>query len=445
MLGLHENGAEAGYRFILFDLWPRVRWEKADWQVSEGQMEVQTGGFVEDVLGESGGCGGGCGFRGPKYDVELGWSEGSCEVWGLGEAAVEFEGCFATGFETLGEGAARRVREKALGCPESDGRGSGAGALERDFAEVEIFGGEVGVGGVVFVEAAYGGIAEENGSAAVGLETVLVRVYDDGVGEGNGIVGGAGFGGEIGGKGEVASVGRVDVDAEFVALLEFQDLVEGVDGTCGGGAEGDDYGSYIPCGEELVESGQIHAGADICGDAEERQAEDTGDTTVGVVGLIRGSDGFAGGKLAGDPEGFEVGEGSAAAEVAEMLGPVEHLCESSYGFYFERGAGPATVECVVVGVDRHGQRVGGAGDGVWRLQHLPGVERMRVGVVVVQFRRCFVEDGGCLLSQWRRWGGRQVGEAFIETALGGGEEFEDFVIRHRWVEDVFFVNNRTRK
>jgi hypothetical protein len=29
--------------------------------------------------------------------------------------------------------------------------------------------------------------------------------------------------------------------------------------------------------------------------------------------------------------------------------------------------------------------------------------------------------------------------------LGGGEEFEDFVIRHRWIEDVFFVNNRTRK
>ena len=60
-------------------------------------------------------------------------------------------------------------------------------------------------------------------------------------------------------------------------------------------------------------------------------------------------------ELASDPEGFEVGEGSAAGEVAEMLGPVEHLCECGYGFDLERGAGAAAVEGMVVGVDRHGE------------------------------------------------------------------------------------------
>ena len=156
---------------------------------------------------------------------------------------MEFERGVVAGFEALGEGSAGSVGEKLLGGPESYGRGSGAGALEGDFAEVEILRGEVGVGGVVFVEAADGGVAEEDAAAAVGLEAVLVRVDDDGVGVGDGVEGGAGFGGEVGGEGEVASVGGVDVDAEVVFLLEGEDLVEGIDGADGGGAECDYYGA----------------------------------------------------------------------------------------------------------------------------------------------------------------------------------------------------------
>ena len=43
-------------------------------------------------------------------------------------------------------------------------------------------------------------------------------------------------GDEICGEGEVATVGGVDVDAEFVFLLERDDLVERIDGADGGGA-----------------------------------------------------------------------------------------------------------------------------------------------------------------------------------------------------------------
>ena len=110
---------------------------------------------------------------------------------------MEFEGGVVTGFEALGEGAAGGVRQELLGGPEGDGGGSGAGALEGDLAEVEVFRGEVGVGRVVFVEAADGGVAEEDAAAAVGLEAVLVGVDDDGVGVGDGVEGGAGLGGEV--------------------------------------------------------------------------------------------------------------------------------------------------------------------------------------------------------------------------------------------------------
>ena len=110
------------------------------------------------------------------------------------------------------------------------------------------------------------------------------------------------------------------------------------------------------------------------------------------------------GELAGDPEGFEVGEGSSAGEMAEMLGPVEHLRERGDGFDLHGGTGAAAVERVVVGVDRHGERVGRARDGVRRLQHLPGVERMGVGVVVVKTSGNFVEDGAALLAESVRGG-----------------------------------------
>ncbi len=159
-----------------------------------------------------------------KTMSSAGGCAGSEEAGSICEALVEFEGGVAAGFEALRELAAGSVGQQLLGGPERDGGGSGAGALERDFAEVEILRGEVGVGRVVFVEAADGGVAEENAAAAVGLEAVLVRVDDDGVGVRDGVEGGAGFGREIGGEGEVAAVGGVDVDAEVVFLLELEDL-----------------------------------------------------------------------------------------------------------------------------------------------------------------------------------------------------------------------------
>src|ERR1700722_11746086 len=101
---------------------------------------------------------------------------------------------------------------------------------------MEVFGGEVGVGRVVLVEAADGGVAEENRAAAVGLEAVFVGVDDDGVGLGDRVEGRTGFGGEVGGEGEVASVGGIYMDAELVFLLEGEDAVERIDCADGSGA-----------------------------------------------------------------------------------------------------------------------------------------------------------------------------------------------------------------
>src|SRR6266404_9190867 len=101
-----------------------------------------------------------------------------------------------------------------------------------------------------------------------------------------------------------------------------------------------------------------------------------------VMGLRAGQDFLSRMKLTGDPERFEVGYGAAAAEMAEEIVPAEHRCDFSDCFFFHCGCGAAAVQGVIVGVDPHGEGVSKASDGVRRLEHLPGVEGMKIGVVV---------------------------------------------------------------
>jgi hypothetical protein len=95
-------------------------WKKTHWEPGKGQVEVLSGGFVEDALGEGGRSFGCRGSGGPEEDVELRrkcWSE---EAFGFGEALVEFEGGRVAGLQALCEDTAGDVGEQLLGGPESD-------------------------------------------------------------------------------------------------------------------------------------------------------------------------------------------------------------------------------------------------------------------------------------------------------------------------------------
>ena len=70
--------------------------------------------------------------------------------------------------------------------------------------------------------------------------------------------------------------------------------------------------------------------------------------------------------------------------MAKELRPAEHPGDLGDRLDLHLRAGPAAVARVVVGIDGHGQRVGGARHRMRRLEHLAGIERMEVGVVVAQ-------------------------------------------------------------
>ena len=93
---------------------------------------------------------------------------------------------------------------------------------------------------------------------------------------------------------------------------------------------------------------------------------------------------FAWGELPGDPQGLEVGHGAARGQVAQKLGPAEEASDRLDGLDLHLRAGPAAVAGVVVGIDGHGQRIGGPRHRMRRLEHLPGIKGVEVGVVVAQ-------------------------------------------------------------
>ncbi len=101
-------------------------------------------------------------------------------------------------------------------------------------------------------------------------------------------------------------------------------------------------------------------------------------------------------------------------------------------FYFHARAGAASVEGMVVGVDYHGERIGGAGQRVGRLEHLPGVKRMEVGIVVrhslghLVHHRGHGVDCGCLL----RHTSRQIAKGCFELWQGCGEKLQCYIFRH---------------
>jgi len=286
----------------------------------------------------------------------------------------------------------------------------------------------------VLVEAADGRVAEEHAAAAIGLETVLVGVdhnrvslVDDVKGAPGGLVEG------IGNEAEVATIGGVDVDTEAVAIAEGEDLIEGVDRAHGGGAERSDDGAHVALSQLGFESVEVHASAGAGRYRRVFKLEHAGDAVVGVVGLFGTDDAFAGSDLAGGPEGLEVGDGAAGGEVAEVfMAPPEHVGDLGDGFHLHFGACTAAVAGVVVGIEGHGQRVGGAGDGVRRLEHLAGVEGVEIGVVVTEAAGGFIEHGAHGLNTVGQnfRGLRQVGELVGELRGGASKESGNGV-RHR--------------
>ena len=211
------------------------------------------------------------------------------------------------------------------------------------------------------------------------------------------------------------------MDAETVLLLQLQYPVQRIDRAYGRGAQRGDHRADVLRVEGMLERVEVHAAGSVGADGHARQPQHAGDARVGVVCLVgcghRARSSLLAMQLAGNPQRLKVGEGSAAGEMAEMLRKTEHLRQRRNRLQLHRRAGASAVERVVVGVQRHRQRIGRARDGMRRLQHLSGVQRVRVGIVVVHPLGNLAEDrrGGFAERRLRAIG--QARKACIERCL----------------------------
>ena len=314
--------------------------------------------------------------------------------------------------------AAVHERQEALRRPERDRRGAGPRALEADLAEVQVAGTEIGIGRVVSVVPADGGIAEDHTAAAVGLQAVLVRVDDDRIDLGEAVIGRACFGRQVVGEHVVAAIGAIGMQAESVAAAKCQDLPQRVDRADGGRTERRDNGADAAGLQALFERRDVDAAAVVRGHAFEGQLQHGAHATVRVMRLRGGNDSRTGCQLPGDPERLEVRHGPAARQVAEVRLPAEHARDVGDRFLLHGRTRAAAVERVIVRVDPHRERIGEARDRMRRLQHLAGVLRVEVGVVVAHAIRDFEQD----LAQGRRIGRRVVPRRErVETLLHARE------------------------
>src|SRR6202035_3290897 len=122
---------------------------------------------------------------------------------------------------------------------------------------------EIRIRRIVFVEAAYRRIAEENASASIGLQSMLVRIDDHGVCLRNCVVSVAYLFVEMRDKGEVAAVGGIDMHSSTIAPGERQNLVKWIDSAAGRGSKRYYDGCNVADTESGFERSEVHASAGV--------------------------------------------------------------------------------------------------------------------------------------------------------------------------------------
>ncbi len=387
-------------------------------KLDQRQMEVIRRRVVEHLLRACGDCPGGLAGGRPEHDVQFRRKDRE-EPGVRVQASKEVEGGLTAHGEVPGEGPLRHERQQFMRCPEGHGRGAGARALEADLPEVQVRRGEIGIGRVVLVMGADGGVSEQDAAAAIGLQAVFVRIDDDGIRRADGVEGGPGLRRQIVRQREIAAIGRIDMDAAAVPAGQRQYLGKGIGGADARRPERGDHGADVSGCQHPGQRRHVHPAEGVARHGRKAALQDLADPAVGVMGLIGGDDQLVGGEPARDPERFHIRHCAAARQMAEMFAPADHGGDPRHGLALHQRAGAAAVHRVIVRVDELRQRVGEAGDRVRRLQHLSGIERMLIGVVVPHPLRRRHQDR----PQRVEIDGRLERGKIVETGLQASERF----------------------
>ncbi len=118
-------------------------------------------------------------------------------------------------------------------------------------------------------------------------------------------------------------------------------------------------------------------------DCGKRNSEHLADPIVRVMRLRGRDNASARSQPARNPQRFEIRHGAAAGEMPERLLPAEDGTEFPDALFLHFRTGSTAIEGVIVGIDPQGHCVGEPCNRVRRLEHLPGITRVKIRKVVV--------------------------------------------------------------
>ena len=124
-----------------------------------------------------------------------------------------------------------------------------------------------------------------------------------------------------------------------------------------------------------------------------------------------------------------------------MILPAEQGSNLRHRLFFHLRAGAPAIQGVVVGVDPQREHISSARHRVRRFEHLPGVQRVEVGIIILHALGGFQQHGFHAFGvDQRRFVRRQVGEAAFQFFEGTGENgegvfFEGHGIREQVVRE----------
>ena len=291
----------------------------------------------------------------------------------------------------------------------------------------------------MLVKAPHRRVSKQNASAAVGLQAVLVGVDDNRIGLADRLEGAPRRGIQsVGDQPEVAAVSCVHVDAKTVLFPQRQHFIERVHRADGRRAQRHNHRSHIALAQLTLERLQAYPPAAVSRNGGKVQLQHSRDAPVRIVRLLGADDPLGGprslAQLSGHPQRLQVGQGAARCQMAQEFSPSEHPGNRADSLDLHLRAGPAAVARMVVRVDRHGQRIGRARHRVRRLEHLPGIQGMKIRVVVAQpARRLGQNPGdrrriGCGFG--RRHEDGQRFELLFQQLGGAGQEERYGIMKH---------------
>ena len=239
----------------------------------------------------------------------------------------------------------------------------------------------------MLVEASNGGIPKEDAAAAIRLQAMLVRVDDNAVDLAKPVVGVSRRTVEVVGQSEIAAVGGIRMDAKPVMAGQREQLGQRIDRARTGGPDRCDERADAALARQGLDRVRFDTAITIRRQSREALSKHASQARMRVVRLFRGHHQFVRVQRSRHPQRLQVCHGATAGQMAEMDVPAEQPGDGGDGLFFHRRARAAAVQRMIVGVDPHREQVRQPRDRVRRLQHLAGIQWMRIGVVVAETRR----------------------------------------------------------